>query len=375
MPLTFGTPGRFTPPADRALEFARRAEADGFDAVWWPWRVMGWTPDSMWSEDLTPLAAQQRSPHVHFDPLVMMGAAGAATERIRVGVCVTDAIYRHPALLAQEALTVDHLAGGRSILGLGAGERMNVTPYGLDWDKPVGRLEECLEVMRRLWMADGPIDYEGRFFRLERAVLGLEPYEGRPPAVWLAAHGPRMLRITGRHGDGWLPTTIGPDAYAAKLGVIRESAEAVGRDPDAITPSLLAYVMCAPDEDSLERMCASPLARLLLAAVDLPPETYARHGSASPWSDGTGFASFVPSTVSREEAMRIVDHITPGIVREHMLCGTPERIADQLRGYAQAGLRDVVLWNVTAYGDPDLARYSFDAIRQVKDRLTPQEVA
>src|SRR5215207_4884502 len=139
MSLTFGTPGRFTPPADRAVELARRAEAEGFDAVWWPWRVMGWTPDSVWTEDLTPLAAHQRSPHVHFDPLVMMGAAGAATERIRVGVCVTDAIHRHPALLAQEALTVDHLARGRSILGLGAGERMNVTPYGLEWDKPVGK--------------------------------------------------------------------------------------------------------------------------------------------------------------------------------------------------------------------------------------------
>ena len=81
---------------------------------------------------------------MYFDPLIMMGAAGAATERIKVGVSVTDTIRRHPAMLAQAALTVDHLASGRSILGLGSGERMNVAPYGIEWSKPVGRLEEAL---------------------------------------------------------------------------------------------------------------------------------------------------------------------------------------------------------------------------------------
>ena len=104
-----------------------------------------------------------------------------------------------------------------------------------------------------------------------------------------------MLRITGRHADGWLPTNIRPDAYADKLTAIREGAEKAGRDPDAIVPSMLAYVICAPDEESLERMCNSPMARVLFAAVDLPAETYERHGSTSPFEGGTGFHSFVPT--------------------------------------------------------------------------------
>jgi phthiodiolone/phenolphthiodiolone dimycocerosates ketoreductase len=368
--VTLGAPGRIMPPASKAIEFAQQAEADGFDAIWWPCHLMGWTPDSMWTEELTPLAAYQTSPHAYFEPLTMMGAAGAATEHIRVGACVVDTIRRHPAMLAQQALTVDHLARGRAILGVGSGERMNVTPYGIEWRKPVGRLEEAIQVIRLLWEADGPVNFAGDFFSLEDAVLGLEPYGGSPPPIWLAAHGPRMLDICGRMADGWLPTNIGPDAYADKLAVIRASAERAGRDAAAITPSMLAYVMCAPDEDTLARMCEAPLARLLFAAVDLGSDTYERHGSTSPFEGGTGFHSFLPSTVSREEAERIVEHIPPGIVRDHTLCGTPEQIAEQIRTYQGAGLRDVVLWNITPFGDPVQAVYSFRALRELRGLLS-----
>src|SRR5919108_485911 len=197
MRVTLGAPGRIMPPASKAVEFAQQAEADGFDAIWWPCHLMGWTPDSVWTQDLTALARYQSNPHQYFEPLMMMGAAGAATERIKVGVCVTDTIRRHPAMLAQEALTASHLARGRAILGLGSGERMNVTPYGIEWHKPVGRLEEAIRVIRALWEADGTVDFAGDFFNLKDAVLGLEPYDGTPPPIWLAAHGPRMLRICG----------------------------------------------------------------------------------------------------------------------------------------------------------------------------------
>ena len=370
MRVTLGAPGRIMPPAAKAVEFAQKAEADGFDAIWWPCHLMGWTPDSVWTEDLTALAKYQANPHQYFHPLMMMGAAGAATERIKVGVCVTDTIRRHPAQLAQEALTASHLARGRAILGLGSGERMNIAPYGMEFHKPVGRLEEAIRVIRLLWESQGStVDFQGDFFNLKDAVFGLPLYEDTPPPIWLAAHGPRMLRICGELADGWLPTNIKPDAYGEKLGRIRASAEKSGRDPEAITPSMLAYVMCAPDEETLERMCNSPLARLLFAAVDLPQETYERYGSTSPFEGGTGFHSFLPSTVTREEALRIVDHIPGGIVRDHCLCGTPDQIAEQIRAYQEVGLRDVVLWNITPFGDPDLSVYSFRALKELRGLL------
>lgn len=375
MHVTMGVPGRIMPPASKAIELAQRAESEGFDSIWWPCHLMGWIPDSVWTPEMTGLAEFQRNPHMYFDPLTMMGAAGASTEKIRVGVCVTDTIRRHPAMLAQNALTVDHLAGGRSILGLGSGERMNVAPYGIEWSKPVGRLEEALVVIRKLWEAEGPVDFEGQFFKLDSAVLGLEPYEGTPPPVWLAAHGPRMLDICGRLADGWLPTNISPEDYGQKLGAIRESAERADRDPDAITPSMLAYVLCAPDEETLARLCDQTLVRLLFAAVGLSPETWAKHGSSSPFEGGSGFHSYVPTEVSLEEAQRVAGHIVPGVVRDATLHGTPQQIADRILDYQRAGLRDVVLWNITPFGDPSMSAYSFKAMQEVKELLAPASTA
>lgn len=369
MRVTLGAPGQIMPPASRAIDLARSAEADGFDAVWWPCHLMGWHPDSVWDEDLTPLAGFQSSPHVYFEPLSMMAAVAATTQRIRVGVCVTDVIRRHPAMLAQAALTIDHVAGGRAILGLGSGERMNVTPYGLEWSRPYSRLAEAIEVMRLLWSTDRPVDFEGRFFRLERAVLGLEPFEGHPPEIWIAAHGPKMLALTGRQGDGWLPTQMAPEEYARKLAVVRESAEAADRDPDSVTPSMLAYVLAAPDEETLERMCADPLVRLLFPAVSLPDSVYAELGVTPPFAGGAGYQSYLPTAVSREEALDLAEHIPPEIVRRTTLHGDAAQIAGQIRAFAQAGLRDVVLWNITAFADPSLAGYSFRVLREVRELL------
>ena len=366
MPVTLGVPGRIMPPARKAVELAQKAEADGFDAIWWPCHLMGWIPDSAWTDDMTGLAAHQPNPHVHFEPLTMMGAAGSATERIRVGVNVTDTIRRHPAMLAQQALTVDHLSEGRAVIGLGSGERMNVTPYGIEWRKPVSRLEEAIQVMKRLWGADGPVSFDGDFFQLTDAVLGLDPYQDRDPEIWLGAHGPRMLDICGRLAEGWLPTNVTPETYGEKLSVIRGSAEGADRDPDAITASMLAYVLCAPDEETLERLANQPMTRLLFAAVDLSPETYARHGSTSPFEGGTGFHSFVPTRVPRPEVERVISHIPAGIVKEGTLHGTPEQIVDQIAEYQREGLDDVILWNITPFADPDLAGYSFKAMKAVK---------
>jgi phthiodiolone/phenolphthiodiolone dimycocerosates ketoreductase len=376
MRVTLGTPGRIMPPADKAVEFVQQAEADGFDAVWWPCHLMGWLPDSVWTPEFTPLAEFQPNPHVYFDPLSMMGAAGAVTERIKVGVAVTDVMRRHPAMLAQQALTVDHLATGRSILGLGSGERMNVVPYGVEWRKPVSRLAEGIDVIRALWESEGrPVNHEGEFFKLEGAVLGMEPYGGSPPPIWLAAHGPRMLDLCGRRADGWLPTNVTPETYAEKLAVVRKAAEGAGRDPGAVTPSMLAYVLCAPDEETLEHLCEQPLTRLLFAAVSIAPETYARYGSTSPFEGGSGFHSYVPTLVSREEALRVASHIPNGIVRDATLHGTPEQIADKIKGYAQAGLEDVILWNITAFADPALAGYSFRSMRRVRELLAEPAIA
>jgi len=185
------------PPAAAIVGAARRREEQGLDAVWWADHLLHWFPESIWTPDLVPQAAGQASPHVWIDPFPAGAAAAAGTERIRFGVGVTDMVRRHPAALAQTALTLDHLTGGRFILGVGTGEAINLTPFGLANPRPMGRVEEGLRIMRLLFATDGPVDFAGDHFTLDRATMGLAAVGATPPPVWMAAHGPRGLGIVG----------------------------------------------------------------------------------------------------------------------------------------------------------------------------------
>jgi phthiodiolone/phenolphthiodiolone dimycocerosates ketoreductase len=368
--LELGVPGQIMPPAEGAVRFAQRAEADGFDAVWWPDHLMGWHADTMWTPDLTPLAAVQPNPHTYFDPLIMMGVVGAQTERIKVGVVVTDLIRRNPAMAAASALTLDHVTKGRAIIGLGSGEKLNVTPYGMSFDKPVAKLSEGIDVMRLLWEADGPVSYDGAFHRLDHAVLGLAPYGATPPEIWTAAHGPRMLRLTGEKADGWLPTKMTAPDYGSALTTIARSAQDAGRDPDAITPGMLGYVLMGPDEETVRRLTEAPLVRAL--CVLLPSQVFRDLGVEPPLDAGSGFHDFIPTTIGRAESLRIIDAIPPEVVRHYAFCGTPKQVAEELAPYRENGLRHLVMWNITAFGDPSLARWSFEAMKELRLLLDAQ---
>ncbi|TME45305.1 MAG: LLM class flavin-dependent oxidoreductase [Chloroflexi bacterium] len=236
--LTAGTLGTLMPPAANITRNAQRNESQGYAALWWPDHYMGWFPQSVWTPDITPLAAFQSNPDIFFDPLVAMAAAAGATSKVTLGTAVTEALRRHPVELAQAFLTLDHLAPGRVICGLGSGEALNLLPYGIPFERPVGRLQEAVRIIRLLWSSDGPVDFEGEHFHLRQAVLGLEPTTQGPPEIWLAAHGPRMLDITGRYADGWLPEFLPLDDYRSRLKRIHQARQDAGRSADPFTPAM-----------------------------------------------------------------------------------------------------------------------------------------
>ncbi|MGO8963659.1 LLM class flavin-dependent oxidoreductase [Mycobacterium sp.] len=125
---------------------------------------------------------------------------------MRLGIGVTDAGRRNPAVTAQAAATLHLLTRGRAILGIGTGEREGNEPYGVDWSKPVARFEEAMATIRALWNSGGElVTRDSPFFPLHNAVFDLWPYRGKWPEIWIAAHGPRMLRATGATPTGGFP--------------------------------------------------------------------------------------------------------------------------------------------------------------------------
>src|SRR5438067_1417889 len=282
--ITIGLELATMPPAafNRALVYFARLSR--LDAVWVLDHFQGLVPSAVWDQQFSWAATQHQSPHELFDYQVLLGYLASSAGRLRVGVGVTEPIRRHPVLIAQAMLTLAHMTRRSPILGIGAGERENIEPYGLDFSDPVGRLEEALQIIRLCFSHQGPIDFHGKHYQLDRAVMDLRAPKGKTPEIWIGARGPRMLRMTGQYADGWYPSEINsPEEYATKLKIIQSAAQEAGRDPQTITPALFQLIAVAPTEQEARRMLDTKAGRLL--ALGATSDEWRKVGAEHPFGE------------------------------------------------------------------------------------------
>jgi phthiodiolone/phenolphthiodiolone dimycocerosates ketoreductase len=275
---------------------------------------------------------------------------------LRLGIGVTDAGRRNPAVTAQAAATLHLLTRGRAILGIGTGERENNQPYGVDWSKPVARFEEAMATIRALWDSGGElVTRDSPYFPLRNAVFDLPPYRGRWPEIWIAAHGPRMLRATGRYADAWFPALImRPTDYAAGLEVVRSAASDAGRDPLSIIPANLRYVVTGRSRDEVDEALSSTFAKA--SALNMPAEVWTRHGARHPLGDDfTGLQDLTPQTLDEQTVLSYTSDVPLSLLQEGAFTGTPAEVIDQAAEWRDHGLRYVVVYNMSAM-QPNLRR-------------------
>lgn len=365
--LKIGTEGTFVPPFDKSIERIRKIEEGGYDSVWWADHLMSWIPESIWTPDITKLAVGQKSPHTYFDALCTIAVAAWSTTKIQVGTCVTETFRRHPAVLAQEFLTLDHISKGRAILGIGAGEIENITPYGIEYNNPVGRLEESIKIIKLLWEKKEKFDFNGKFWKLKDAVMGLTPYvKDKYPPIWIGAHGPKMLDLAGRLADGWLPASIDTKAYKDGLKIIRESAKKAGRNPDDITPGFWCYSILDEDSEECHRLLETPLAKnFLLAKSDA---NFKRFGISHPLGENFyGLLNFIPTHYDRKTVLDAIKKIPTKMCEDSYLCGTPDDVISQIEKYVKIGLQHIVICNVTLFCDVGKLKSSYECMKKVVD--------
>jgi alkanesulfonate monooxygenase SsuD/methylene tetrahydromethanopterin reductase-like flavin-dependent oxidoreductase (luciferase family) len=213
----------------------------------WPTLVERWQYferlgfESAWDCDHFNQPSRPTGPF--YEGWTTLAALAARTTRIRVGVLVSCNSFRHPALLAHEAMTVDHISGGRLELGIGAGWFVaEHEQFGLGFPAPdelVGRFHEAVRIVDML-LRDGTATFTGKHYRLRDAHMRPGPVQKPRPPLTLGAHKPRMLRICAEHADRW--NSFGTVAEMRERNrMLDEQCAAVGRDPAAITRSFYGW--------------------------------------------------------------------------------------------------------------------------------------
>ena len=341
------------------------ASAGGLDSFWVADHLNSLFPRSL----ATPgyLGAAKLVPKIdaQLEPWTMLGylAARNRVGRLRLGVGVTDASRRNPAVTAQAAATLQLITRGRAILGIGVGEREGNEPYGVDWTKPVARFEEALATIRALWNTGGElVSRESPYFPLHNAVFDLPPYRGKWPEIWIAARGPRMLRATGRYADGWFPGLVSrPADYASGLEAVQTAASDAGRDPGSITPAMSIFVVTGRSPDDVEETLSSDAAKAF--ALNLPGQMWADHGVQHPGGDDfAGAQDLVPQTLDEQTVLSYIKDIPVSMLKDALLAGTPDEIIDQAAEWRDHGVRHLVVNNLS-FLQPTL-RKSFASIPQ-----------
>lgn len=329
---------------------AKGAERGGFDSYWALDHMMGFIPAGMWTPKLTRIARVMKEPEAFYDPFVLLGLLSTRTKRIRLGTAVADTVRLHPAWIARAALTLQHASKGRFILGLGAGEAENLAPYGLPVERLVARCRESLQVIRLLWSTPDPVDFKGEFFTLQRASLELRPLQKQPP-IWLAAHRPKMLELTGRYCDGWIPHDLSFERWTAALTLIRESARAAGRNPASIVPG--AFVNSVIDSTHAAAHSAMEQAVVKLGALSLDHTVWEDAGGAHPMGTSyKGIVDYMPNELTPEHAWELINGMSWEVLHGLFVHGTPEEVVAHMAPYVDAGCREIVFANVTALARP-----------------------
>jgi len=239
--------------------------------------------DSIWLADHLMYRRPDEPTRGIWECWTMLSALAEATQRVEIGTLVLCNSLRNPAILAKMATALDEVSGGRLVLGLGAGwNEPEYRAFGLPFDHRVDRFEEALQIIRPL-LRDGRVDFEGRYYQARDCEdLPRGPRASGPPLM-VGGEGPRMLKLTARYGDLWNTGYMGdPETMAEPFARIHAACREVGRDPATLAVTALI---------------------------------------------GLWFPELKPQK--------------PGFL-ENALVGTPEQIAEAIRGYAELGVQHIM---------------------------------
>jgi probable F420-dependent oxidoreductase len=228
-------------------EFARAADQAGFDALW----VFDHVVLQKNQQSKYPYSADGSlgfPPTMDFlEPLTLLSWLAGITTRAKLGTSVLVLPMRQPVLHAKIMSTIDHLSGGRMILGAGVGWwEQEFEVLGVPFEKRGARMDECLQLVKALW-TDEWVNFKGEFYEAVDWTCNPKPAQQGGIPIWLGGESKGQLRRVGKYADGWLATLRSVPKLKEDFAIAQEAASKAGRDPSKLVIAIEGGGMLAPD--------------------------------------------------------------------------------------------------------------------------------
>jgi coenzyme F420-dependent oxidoreductase len=317
------------PSVATLVGYARTAERAGYDRAWLP---ETWGRDAVTT--LTTIAER--------------------TDEIGVGTSITNVYSRSPALVGQTAATLQEVSQGRLRVGVGpSGPAVVEGWHGADFDRPLRRTREYVEIIKRVLSGD-PVEYDGEIFTLSGLRLRCEPPDPVPP-VDAAGMGPKAVELAGRFADGWHALMATREGLRERLDELHRGAELGDRDPDQLRVTLSVPAVALDNREHARRLAREHLAFYVGAMGTFYRESLARQGYeesateiASQWANG-----------EREAAMAAIDD---ELLDAFAVAGRPEECRERFDEWAAIEGVDAASVSFPRGADPEEIRSTLDVL-------------
>jgi len=291
---------------------------------------------------------------VKADPWGVLSNIGAKTNNIKMGTDVTCLYRYHPSKIAHIVATLDELTRGRIILGLGAGEAMNVEPFGIKFEKPIQRirrLKEGIEVIRALWNSNenNRVDYDGEFYKMNKAWLQQEPYKNIPPIYIGSLGGEKMLNLIGEIGDGWQSACNSIEMFRDRVKIIKESAIRNKRDYNKID-KCATIVGVMTEDKKIQKQAIEGYKHVILILNNIKSLIKLGLELDNPDNIDLSYQTILAKQDAVKESAKIAQQIPDEFTEQFMVLGTSEEFIEKIDQYKKAGATNIFLWDWVAEG-------------------------
>jgi len=262
---------------------------------------------------------------------VTLTAAAIYTNKITFGPGVTNPYMVNPVFTAQAITTLNELAPGRVVLGMGAGDKTTLDSVGVEMEKPLSAVQESIDIIRKMLSGES-VAYKGEVFSTAGAKFLFKP-KGKVP-VYVGAQGPKMLALAGKIGDGVLINACHPKDVELAVSCVKEGVDSAGKKLSEV--DVAAYTSCSVHEDIKKaNKAAVPVVSFIVAGS--PPQLLERHGI------DVRKAEEIKEALKANDWGRAFGGVTPEMIAAFSVCGTPDMCIERIAQLLKSGISQFVV--------------------------------